>query len=644
MAEKIQTQETRFQKAFKIFITVLCVAMCYIQVGKWITIGSFALVDLYFMRIYALHFMFGMLFAFLVYDWKGHKSYWTGLKHKWLDIILSLCTIAVAVYIMLDPKAFQIRMAISANKTDMIFGIMAIVVVIAAAFKMSGKALPIIAAIAIAYAFLGKYLPAGVGHNGYSLRRVVTNIFSEQGIWGSPLGTSCDTIFLFILFGAFLSVSGANELFRDLSISLAGHRRGGPAKISVIASGIMGTISGSAIANVVTTGAFTIPLMKKQRYRDEFAGAVEAVASTGGQLMPPVMGAAAFLMAEATGIPYGTICLAALVPALMYYICIFMAVDVESIKNHLTGMDKSEIPAFWPIFKKSAKLLLPIVVLILSLCVFGFSTSRSALYAMAVLIVCCCFDRDDRFNLNKLIGSLREGALGATTIVSATTVCGIIISMLTMTGLGVKFSSLLINLGSSSLLLSLLLAMLVCIILGMGLPTAAAYIIASSTIAAALTKMGLPVIGAHMFLFYFASIACITPPVALASYAAAGLCKAPVMKVSWEAVKLGIVAFLVPYAFIYNPSILTFSFGTPYEALDTVVTFVCCVMSALPIAYTVQGFHYRPLKLYERIIFAAIAVGMIWPGVTVPLVSLALFLALWLPARKKSRTAVSAAE
>ena len=254
---------------------------------------------------------------------------------------------------------------------------------------------------------------------------------------------------------------------------------------------------------------------------------------------------------------------------------------------------------------------------------------------MAVLIVCCCFDKDDRFSLKKLVNALRSGAIGSTTVITATAICGIIISMLTMTGLGVKFSSLLISLGSSSLLISLLLAMLVCIVLGMGLPTAAAYIIASSTIATALIKLGVPVLGAHMFLFYFSSIACITPPVALASYAAAGICKAPPMKVSMEAVKIGIVAFLVPYAFIYNPSILTYDFSSPYMILDTIVTFVCCVVDALPISYVVQGYHYRPIRLYERALFLVIAIGLIWPGVMVPLISLAVFLLFWLPARAK---------
>lgn len=625
----------RADKIFKIVITVLALVMCFIQIGKYINIGGKPIVNMYYLRIYALHYMFGMLFAFLMYDWKGKATGWTGLKKKWPDLILSAAAIAVAVYVMIDPTSFQTRLSITANQNDIIFGGIATVVTILAAYKLSGKALPIMAVLFIGYAFLGKYIPGGFGHRGYSLQRVIVNIFGDQGIWGSALATSCNIIFLFILFGAFLEVSGANEIFRDLSISLAGAKRGGPAKIAVISSAIMGTISGSAIANVVTTGAFTIPLMKKQKYRDEFAGAVEAVSSTGGQLMPPVMGAAAFLMAETTGISYGTICLAALVPALMYYICIFSTVDVESLKAKLTGMDQKDIPRLLPVLKKSAKLLLPIIVLILSLCVFGFSTSRSALYSMVILIICCCFDKEDRFSLKKLISALRSGAIGATTVITATAICGIIISMLTMTGLGVKFSSLLISLGSSSLLVSLLLAMLVCIVLGMGLPTAAAYIIASSTIATALVKLGVPIMGAHMFLFYFSSIACITPPVALASYAAAGICKAPPMKVSMEAVKIGIVAFLVPYAFIYNPSILTYDFSSPYMVLDTIVTFLCCVVDALPISYVVQGFHYRPIKLYERALFLAVAIGLIWPGVVVPLVSLAVFLLFWLPARSK---------
>lgn len=635
MSEKIANVTPRSEKIFKTFITILCLVMCFIQIGKYISIGGTPIVKMYYLRIYALHYMFGMIFALLCWDWKGKKTGWTGWKKKWVDVILSLGAVAVAIYVSINPSSFQTRMSITANQTDIIFGSIAAIVTIAAAYKMSGKPLPIMAVVFIAYAFLGKYIPGGFGHNGYNLKRIIVNLFGDQGLWGSALATSCNIIFLFMLFGAFLEVSGANDIFRDLSIALAGSKRGGPAKIAVISSAIMGTVSGSAIANVVTTGAFTIPLMKKQGYRDEFAGAVEAVSSTGGQIMPPVMGAAAFLMAEATAIPYGTICLAAFAPALMYYLCTFATVDVESIKCHLTGMDPKDCPKLWPVFKKSAKLLAPIAVLIICLVVLGMSTSRSALIGMATLIICCCFDKEDRFSLKKLVDSLVAGALGSTTVISATAICGIIIAMINMTGLGVKFSSLLISLGSQSLLLSLVLGMLVCIVLGMGLPTAAAYIIASSTIAGALVKLGVPVLGAHMFLFYFSSIACITPPVALASYAAAGLCGAPPMKVSWEAVKIGIVAFLVPYAFIYNPSILVYDFSSAYMIVDTVVTFVCCVVDAFAVAYVVQGFHYRKLKIWERLAFLVIALLLIWPGVVVSLVGLAGFIVLAYPARRK---------
>ena len=266
MSDKVTTGgvSPRADKIFKIIITVLALVMCFIQIGKYISIGGKPIVNMYYLRIYALHYMFGMLFAFLMYDWKGKASGWTGLKKKWPDLILSAAAIAVAVYVMIDPSSFQTRLSITASQNDIIFGALATVVTIAAAYKLSGKALPIMAVIFIGYAFLGKYIPGGFGHRGYSLQRVIVNIFGDQGIWGSALATSCNIIFLFILFGAFLEVSGANEIFRDLSISLAGAKRGGPAKIAVISSAIMGTISGSAIANVVTTGAFTIPLMKKQ--------------------------------------------------------------------------------------------------------------------------------------------------------------------------------------------------------------------------------------------------------------------------------------------------------------------------------------------------------------------------------------------
>ena len=630
MQEKTNLSErSGFAKAVDCVIALLCLAVSLFHI--FIAVNS----SISVVQQRVIHVM-----AILLIFFAGQVSK-TVSKSKWKTIVnslLFLLTVCVAVYFIKGNtlSALSQRGVRGISQSDMVFGVILIVMVLFVSYRTVGLALTILSGIFLAYAYFGRYMPDLIAHKGYTIRKITDYVaWTSESIFGSCIGASVSFVALYIIFGELLNAFGAGQFFIDIAYALTGRMKGGPAEASVVSSALMGSINGSAVANVVTTGTFTIPLMKKQKYRDEFAGAVEAVSSTGGQLMPPVMGAAAFLMAEATAIPYGTICLAALVPALMYYICIFSTVDVESLKANLTGMDLKDIPKLLPVLKKSAKLLLPIAVLILSLCVFGFSTSRSALYSMAVLIICCCFDKDDRFSLKKLVNALRSGAIGSTTVITATAICGIIISMLTMTGLGVKFSSLLISLGSSSLLISLLLAMLVCIVLGMGLPTAAAYIIASSTIATALIKLGVPVLGAHMFLFYFSSIACITPPVALASYAAAGICKAPPMKVSMEAVKIGIVAFLVPYAFIYNPSILTYDFSSPYMILDTIVTFVCCVVDALPISYVVQGYHYRPIRLYERALFLVIAIGLIWPGVMVPLISLAVFLLFWLPARAK---------
>ena len=376
-------------------------------------------------------------------------------------------------------------------------------------------------------------------------------------------------------------------------------------------------------------------MMKRCGYRPVFAGAVEAVASTGGQIMPPIMGAAAFILAEMTGIGYGTVCVAAAIPAFLYYISVFIMVDVEALKNDLLGMDEKDIPLLIPVLKRSAKLIIPVVVLIVTLVVFNITPMRCALYAMAAVVLCALFDKNDRFSFKHLKNAFCQAAIGSAQIVAACAASGIVIAMLSLTGLGLKFSNFILTLGGSNLVLCLVFSMLVSIILGMGLPTTAAYIITATTIAPSLLKLGLPPLCAHLFLFYFASLSCITPPVALASYAAAGICKAPPMKVSMEAVKIGIVAFLVPYAFIYNPSILTYDFSSPYMILDTIVTFVCCVVDALPISYVVQGYHYRPIRLYERALFLVIAIGLIWPGVMVPLISLAVFLLFWLPARAK---------
>ena len=341
-APTLNEQEKKSDRIYRFIISALCFAMCTVQIVN--VIYPFFISSEFFV----IHFMFGMLMCYLVYDYKGKKRYFYS-PAKIFDIILALGVAAVAIYILRDIDAFLLRMDLVASPTDIVMGAICTVIVLEGCRRLTGPSLPAIALITILYALFGKYLPGLIGHKGYSFTRVIKTIFSQQGIFGMPIGVSANTVFLFLLFGAFLNVCGADLIFRDLSTALAGRKRGGPAKIAIIASAIFGTISGSSVANVVSTGTFTIPMMKRCGYRPVFAGAVEAVASTGGQIMPPIMGAAAFILAEMTGIGYGTVCVAAAIPAFLYYISVFIMVDVEALKNDLLGMDEKDIPLLIPV-------------------------------------------------------------------------------------------------------------------------------------------------------------------------------------------------------------------------------------------------------------------------------------------------------
>ena len=530
-APTLNEQEKKSDRIYRFIISALCFAMCTVQIVN--VIYPFFISSEFFV----IHFMFGMLMCYLVYDYKGKKRYFYS-PAKIFDIILALGVAAVAIYILRDIDAFLLRMDLVASPTDIVMGAICTVIVLEGCRRLTGPSLPAIALITILYALFGKYLPGLIGHKGYSFTRVIKTIFSQQGIFGMPIGVSANTVFLFLLFGAFLNVCGADLIFRDLSTALAGRKRGGPAKIAIIASAIFGTISGSSVANVVSTGTFTIPMMKRCGYRPVFAGAVEAVASTGGQIMPPIMGAAAFILAEMTGIGYGTVCVAAAIPAFLYYISVFIMVDVEALKNDLLGMDEKDIPLLIPVLKRSAKLIIPVVVLIVTLVVFNITPMRCALYAMAAVVLCALFDKNDRFSFKHLKNAFCQAAIGSAQIVAACAASGIVIAMLSLTGLGLKFSNFILTLGGSNLVLCLVFSMLVSIILGMGLPTTAAYIITATTIAPSLLKLGLPPLCAHLFLFYFASLSCITPPVAIASYAGAAVADANPSKVGWEAVRI----------------------------------------------------------------------------------------------------------
>lgn len=622
MEDKMTQEKNKGKKIYYILVSVVGYALCLMHIADflpYIYIKNFALV--------VLTYTFGMVICYLTFDFKGKATFIDNWKAKIPDFLLVVGSILVCIYIVYDIDAFMMRLQLRATTLDMIVGLVAAITVLEACRRRTGLALPLIAVVSVAYALLGNYLPGVLQIKGYSLNRVARSIIGQLGIFGAPMTTVTNTVFAFLFFGSFLNVCGANEIFRDLSLALAGKKRGGPAKMAVIASCIFGTISGSPITNVVSTGAFTIPLMKKTGYDGTFAGAVEAVASTGGQIMPPVMGAAAFILAEFTGIGYAKVCLAALVPALMYFIFLFKTIDCEAMRLKLAGLSEEEIPNLLPVLKRAAKLFIPIVVLIVSLLVFGKTPAASAYYATISIIVCDLFNKVDRFNIKKLLQGFYDTAKSSTTILAACGCAGIITAMLSLTGLGLAFSNFIFRLGSSNLLLSLFFAMVVSTILGTGLPTTVAYIITSTTMSSAFLLMGLDVLPAHMFLLYFASMSSITPPVAIAAYTAAAISDSSPMKVGLQSVRLGIVGFVVPYVFIYNQLILGWDFSTLLSGLDTVQTLVAAVMLAWPLAYGVIGYTYKKLAWWHRLAYIVASVLLIVPYwyINVPVMAVILF-------------------
>lgn len=505
-----------------------------------------------------------------------------------------------------------------------VFGIIITLLVLEAGRRMLGNVLPIIAIVAIIYALTGDKIPGLFGHRGYSMQRVVLAIFSDRGVYGTPIGTSATNVYLFLLFAAFLSVSGADIIFQNIAIAAAGRKRGGPAKMAVIASAFFGTISGSCVANVVSTGAFTIPLMKRNGYPKKFAGAVEAVASTGGQIMPPIMGAAAFVLSDVAGVPYAEVCIAAILPALMYYICLVKMVDLEAVKHNLAGLSEDEVPNLKESLARGMKLFIPVGVLLFMMLGLKTTPMKAAIFATAAILVTGVLDSKDRMTLKGVVNGAVAAGKSLCSVVAACSTAGIVVAVFSLTGLGLKFSNFIVQLGSNSLIPSLILAMLVCAILGMGLPTTAAYIVCATAIAPALTGLGLPILAAHLFLMYFASISAITPPVAVASYAAAGIAEENPMKVGLQAVKLGITGFILPFAFALNPDYITFGWN-----LQTLLTWISGMVVCYSLAIMLQGYVESRITVLERLAYLAVIVLAITPYMLNSLIGFVLFAALY---------------
>lgn len=555
MKDLDREQAYREHKCWRQYITVI-ISIIFVLFQLYATLSGTVTAQI----LRATHLAFVQLLAFLLFPATKKMPRNT---LPFYDVLLGLAGAGCWMYIVIN---FQSLVRRSGNNTtlDVVIGIIGILILFESCRRIVGLPIMTIASVFVIYAFVGKYLPGFLHHRGYSLQRVVCHLFyNTEGIMGTPIGACSTFIFLFILFGALLERTGIGQFFIDVCNAIAGGASGGPAKVAVLSSALLGTVSGSSVSNTVGSGSFTIPMMKKLGYKGEFAGAVEASASTGGQLMPPIMGAAAFLMAESLGMPYITIVKAAVIPALLYFTGIFITVHLEAKKLGLKGLPREQLPRFLPLFLSKGYMILPLIVIIYFLC-----AGKTAVFAALMGIVSCLLigiavsivdlakGRKPTFGSRDLIDVMCAAARNIISVAIACGMAGIIIGVVTLTGLGLKLGAGLVSLAGGKLFLTLVFTMLASIILGMGAPTTANYLITSTITAGAIIQLGVQPLAAHMFAFYFGIIADVTPPVALAAIAGAAIAKARPMKTAFNATKLAIGAFIIPYMFVYNSQML----------------------------------------------------------------------------------------
>ena len=525
----------------------------------------------------------------------------------WYDWILMGLSALMPLYVFWRYPVF-ISTGFTGETIDIIMGTILILLVLECSRRVSGPALSILSVLFLLYGIFGRSFPGTFMHRGYSWHRIVTFLTTDiYGIYGTSVKVAATYIVLFIIFGEIMNKCGMGQFFNDMANAMAGSTKGGPAKVAVIASGFLGSINGSAVANVVTTGTFTIPLMKKTGYSKEFAGAVEATASVGGQLLPPIMGAAAFVMAETLGVRYSAIIKAAAIPALIYYLGIILQVQMRAEKNRMVGLPRDQMPRIKEVLKERGHLLVPIVFLLYMLIWSGKTVIVSAFWSILVTILVAQLRPVSRMSLKDISDALVSGAKATVSVAVACACVGIIVGISSLTGFALNVAHTIISIGQHSLMLTLLFTMVTCMILGMGLPSIPSYLITATIAAPALVELGQPEIAAHMFCFYFAMFANLTPPVALASFAAAGLSGGSPMKTGLQSVKLALAGFIVPFMFVYNPELLLTNV-TLFSGLQVVLT--SCI-GVLLIAAAVEGYLLGRLHPVLRVISMAGALLLI---------------------------------
>jgi TRAP transporter 4TM/12TM fusion protein len=557
------------------------------------------------------------------------------------DGVLLALVLLTFGYLILDYEELVTRFAFVTSLTgaQLTLGLIAIVLTLEGARRVTGPVLPLVAIAFIAYFFVGPWLPGIFRHSGYTLEMFVdVQYLTAEGIFGIPLGASASYIVLFVLFGVLLERSGLGRLLMDVAMGIAGRRTGGPAMVAVLASAMFGTISGSPTSNVLTTGSMTIPMMKRVGYPPTFAGGVEAAASTGGMFMPPIMGIVAFIMTDYTGIPYVRIALHATLPAILYFLCVAIQVHLQAARSGLRGLPAAEIPDWRQSFRARWHLLSPIAVL-LGLMVWGFTPTLAVSYAILFLVGVAQLRAVSRFDLAGLAGALVDGARAALLVATATALAGLMAGVIGITGLGLRFNTALFDMAEGALLPALLMTAAASLVLGLGLPTSASYIIQAATIAPALVNLlkahGLgdhALIAAHFFIMYFASLAVITPPDALAAFAAAGLAGTSPMGTAWVATRLAVVAYLVPFMFVFGPGLLLI--GSP---LDLVAVIVPALIGIVALAVGVEGYWRDPLGWPERLLLVGASLSLVKPGLATDALGVGLVLAAALVHRLRRR-------
>ncbi|WP_227935329.1 TRAP transporter permease [Alkalihalobacillus deserti] len=574
----------------------------------------------------SIHVIWAVLLIFLLFPFKKGKEF------GWLDIIFVLITLATAAYMLFDAQGIQSRQG-NVSINDIIFGTVLIGLILEATRRTNGILMALIGLFFMAYIFLGQYFPGALAHPGVRYGKVIDQMFnSTLGIFSSPIYISSTMLILFVIFGAFLMKSGGGQFFTNFAFGALGNKPGGPALSAVGASALVSTITGNGAANAAITGSFTIPLMKKLGYKKKFAAAVEAVASQGGQIMPPIMGASVFIMAEATGVPYIQLALYALIPAVIYFLIAGLIVYFHAKRLKLEGIPKEQLPSVKEVLLKQSYMFLPIL-LIIGLMIYGFSPMKAGFYAIIATILLSWLRKQTRMGLLSILGALENGTKAALAVIAACATAGIVVGAVSLTGLGLTFTRFMIDVAGGNLFVLLLLMAVASIILGMGMPTVSAYVILSILGVPALTDLGVNLIAAHMFVFYFGALSGLTPPVAITAYTTAGIAGSNPNATALYSMRIGFGGFFLPFIFVYNPQLLM----QDGNAVEIILVTVSALASCFLIASAVEGYLLNVLSAVQRIILFIGATALVLPGLLGDLFGVAIFILIifWQKSKNK---------